>query len=227
MDPAKTASVSLGLPDELRHVPFRDRRHQVSVDETVCDIEAVRAKEQRENRAEHQFRFPADLRPGEGSDGRDEARRDSTLGRSLGSHVSPRQIGGWIEASLTDPETKGPPISQGAAPGRPRPGGPPTSTACALAAASRPRSRRRAKGTLRPTCPRCRARRMADRGNSRSSATRAPPTSQTSVPLAVKCLGASRRIRRTMSSPSAPPACASLGSAAYSGGKSAIVAAST
>ena len=38
---------------------------------------------------------------------------------------------------------------------------------------------------------------------------RAPPTSQTSVPLAVKCLGASPRIRRTMSSPSVPPACAS------------------
>ena len=82
--PGEDRKRKLRLPNELRGVPFGDGGHQVSVDETVCDIEAVRAKEQREDRAEHQFRFPADLRPGEGSNGRDEPRRDSTLGRSLG-----------------------------------------------------------------------------------------------------------------------------------------------
>jgi hypothetical protein len=62
----------------------RDGRHQFSVDETVYDIETVRADEQREDPGERQFRSPSDLGPRERSDRRNQPRRNSTLGRSLG-----------------------------------------------------------------------------------------------------------------------------------------------
>ena len=88
--PCEDRKRKLRLPNECCGVSFRDGGHQVSVDETVYDIEPVRADEQREDGAEHQFRSPADLRSREGSDGRDKPRRDSTVRRSLGLHASPR-----------------------------------------------------------------------------------------------------------------------------------------
>ena len=177
-----------------------------------------------EDRGEHQFRFPADLRPGEGSDGRDEPRRDSAFGRSLGLHVSPRQIGGRIEATLTDPERKGPPYLTDVAPGRRR------SRPLPLAPWPRPRSREiggaqqehfagRVLGVepderqmrefmLEPPRARRRPRRRACR---RPSGAPAPRSGS-----GARCRARPFRRRARF-----------VGSAAYSGGKPAIVAAST
>ena len=74
-----------------------------SVDEAVCDIEAVRPDEEHEDRGEYQFGSPAHLRSGEGSDGRDKPRCDSMVGRSLGLYASPRRMGGELTTSLPDP----------------------------------------------------------------------------------------------------------------------------
>ena len=82
----------LSLPNECRGVPFRDGGHQVSIDETVCDIKAVRRHEKHEDGGERQFRSPADLRPREGSDGRDE--RVATLALGVPWACMPR-LGEW------------------------------------------------------------------------------------------------------------------------------------
>ncbi len=82
----------LRLPDEFPDAPLLDRGHEVPVDKAVRDIEAVRPDEKHEDDSEHQFRSPADLRPREGSDGRDQPRRDSSVGRSLGLHT---RLGEW------------------------------------------------------------------------------------------------------------------------------------
>jgi hypothetical protein len=72
-------------------------RHQVPVDKAVPDAEAVRRDQKREDRDEHEFRSPAELRPRESSDSRDKMRRESGGGGSLRWHASPRQIGGRFE----------------------------------------------------------------------------------------------------------------------------------
>ena len=168
--PREDRKRELGLLDELRGLPFRDGGHQVSVDETVCDIEAVRAKEQRKDRGEHQFRFPADLRPGEGSDRPRQAasRQHSWAFPGLACLASAN--GRWIDDQSTRSQEEGEPRDGIRACSRPASRASiPTPIACPLPAAASIRpwagtNRRRAKGTLRRTCPRCRARRTADAG---------------------------------------------------------------
>ena len=59
------------------------------------------------DRGEHEFRFPADLRSGEDLDGRDKPRRERRGGRSLGLHGSPRRMAAELTTSLADPKKRG------------------------------------------------------------------------------------------------------------------------
>ena len=96
--PGKNRKRKLRLPYELSRVPFRDRGHKVPVDKAVGDIEAVGPDEEHEDRGEHQFRSPADLRPREASDCCQKARQDSAGGLSLGFHASPRQMAAELKS---------------------------------------------------------------------------------------------------------------------------------
>src|SRR6266851_695740 len=64
-------------------------------------------------------------------------------------------------------------------------------------------------------------------GNAASSLSRPRPISHNSPPSGVRCCSASCRMRRIISSPSAPPSKASFGSARHSRGSSAMPSAST
>jgi hypothetical protein len=88
----------LRLPNEFPDVPLLDGGHQVPVDVTVRDVEAVPGEQECYDCRKHEFRSPADLRLREVSDGRDKSRRESGGGRSLGWHASPGQIVGRIES---------------------------------------------------------------------------------------------------------------------------------